>query len=323
MIRSRALRNPATLFAVVAASIVAIEIAIVHSHRFALNVDVASWAVTFDLTIIIPAIYYFFVVRSGRARAMTTAPVFVIGAFIAAMILPRDHQQFLHQLRLVAVPLDVITIYLVFRQLRSGARPNGVVASFVATEIAILRYALFSWREEPRVPEGATAITVHERSGWGSIAACFVVLIAFESVGVHLLVSHWSTKIAWVVTSLDLYGILWVIGDYQALRLRPTIISADAIELRYGLRWSATITRDNVLSIEPISDWKRNRTTLKVAMLDAPRILVRLREPIVAYGIAGIRRTIDAIAILPDDEATFCGAAAPPPPRGGEAPPPH
>lgn len=305
MIQRRALRRPSAWFALIAASVLAVEITIVHSHLFAMNVDVAAWGVTFDLAICIPAIYYFVVVRSGRARAMTTAPVFVISALIAAAILPRDHQQFLHQLRLVAIPLDLITIYLVIRQLRSGVRPNGVVAQFVAAEIAILRYALFSWRDEPRVPEGATAVTVHERSGWGSIAACFVVIIAFESIGVHLLIAHWSTPIAWVMTSLDLYGILWVIGDYRALRLCPTLITNDAIELHYGLRWTATIPRDNIASVEPIREWKKSRTTLKVAMLDDPRVIVRLREPIVAHGLAGLRKTVDAIAILPDDEAAF------------------
>jgi hypothetical protein len=310
--RARALRNPASRFTLAAIAIVAIEIAIVHSQRFLANVDVASWAVTFDLAITIPALYYVFVIRSGRARALSIAPVFVVCAIVAAMIVPRDHQQFLHQLRFAIAPLDLISIYLVVRALRSGSRPDGVVASFVMTELAILRYAVAGWREQRRVPDGAIPITVHERSEWGSIAACLVVLIAFESIGVHLLVSIWSTKIAWIITCLDVYGALWMIGDYHALRLRPTLITRDAIEIRHGLRWSARIARDNVVSIDRIageSDWKR-RTTLKLALMDDPRLLIRLRAPVIAHGIAGIKRTIDAIAILPDDEASFMAALA-------------
>src|ERR1051326_4042999 len=91
--RARALRNPASRFTLAAIAIVAIEIAIVHSQRFLANVDVASWAVTFDLAITIPALYYVFVIRSGRARALSIAPVFVVCAFVEAMIVPRDHQQ--------------------------------------------------------------------------------------------------------------------------------------------------------------------------------------------------------------------------------------
>jgi len=311
MTRSRALRGPAALFALASLTVLAAVFLILRTQRFAANVDVGSWGITFDLTITIPALYWFFVVRSGRARVLTIAPVFLVCALVATQIVPRDQQHFLHQLRFALAPLDLVTIYLVVRRLRAGAKPDGVVASFVMTELAILRYALFAWREEPQVPHGATPVTVHQRSGWGTIVVCFLVLIAFESVGAHLLVSMWSTKAAWIVTALDVYGMLWLIGDYHALRLRPTLIGAAAIELRYGMRWSATIARENIAGIDAIQseDWKR-KTTLKMAMLEEPRMLIRLREPVVIHGLAGMRRTVDAIAILPDDEASFSAALA-------------
>jgi hypothetical protein len=50
--------------------------------------------------------------------------------------------------------------------------------------------------------------------------------------------------------------------------------------------------------------WKR-RKTLKVALLDEPRFIVRLREPVVANGLAGMSKTIDSIAIRPDDAGAF------------------
>jgi len=34
----------------------------------------------------------------------------------------------------------------------------------------------------------------------------------------------------------------------------------------------------------------------------------RLREPVVVKGLMGLRKTIDAIAITPDDEASFAAA---------------
>jgi hypothetical protein len=176
----------------------------------------------------------------------------------------------------------------------------------------MLYHALFCWRKNAEVPQGATAVTVHQRSGWGSIVACIIVLIGFESIGVHLFVSRWSVTTAWVLTSLDLYAILWLIGDYHALRLRPTLITGDTIEIRYGLRSTATIARDDIASIENVSaesDWKR-RGVLKMAMLDAPRTLIRLRRPVVAGGLVGLRRTIDAIAILPDNEESFAAELA-------------
>lgn len=159
----------------------------------------------------------------------------------------------------------------------------------------------------PDIPPGAVAITTHERSGWGTVVACIVILICFEGIGVHLFVQQWSAKVAWTLTALDLYGILWLIGDYRALRLRPTLISPDRIELRHGRRFRATIQRDNIAAVENITDesqWKK-KGTVKLALLEAPRYLIRLREPVEAELPAGIKRKIDAVAILPDDTAAF------------------
>jgi hypothetical protein len=332
MTSSRSLRNPAVLFGLAALTIISCALLLVRSRLFARNPEVAAWGVTFDLAITIPLVYYLVVVRRGRARAMTLAPVVVVCMAVAALVVPRGQQQFLHQLRLLAMPLDLVTIGLLLRRLATMRRSaeeapdvhelieraavaalgNERVAGFVASEIAILYYALFCWRKQPATPPGMRAISVHERSGWGSVAACIVVLIAFESIGMHLLVQHWSTTAAWILTALDLYGMLWVLGDYHALRLRPTLISPAAIQLRYGLRWSARIEGDNIAAIDPVRgevDWKRRRT-LKVALLDEPKVLIRLRQPIVVRGLAGLTKTIDSVAILPDDEAAFAAAVA-------------
>jgi hypothetical protein len=114
---------------------------------------------------------------------------------------------------------------------------------------------------------------------------------------------------AWIVTSLDLYGLFWLLGDYNALRLRPSLIDGDVLRIRYGLRWSMTVSRDQIESIRAPrgeSDWKR-RDVLKVAMIEDPRWIIVLREPLVAYGLAGFRKTVNAIAISPDDDSVLSG----------------
>jgi hypothetical protein len=259
---------------------------------------------------------------------LTIAPLFVVCAAMAAAIIPRGEQAFLHQLRLVAAPLDLISIALVGRKLlelrRSAAAVaedvearirvaaqsifgNGFVAGAVASEVSIVYYALFAWRKKPVVPLAARAVTVHEQSGWGSIVAGLLVVIAAESIGMHLLLQRWSATAAWIATALDAYGMLWLIGDYHALRLRPTLITRESIEIRHGLRWSATIDRANIAAIATVQreeDWKRRRT-LKVALIDEPRFIIRLHHPVTATGIAGMRKTIDSIAIRPDDADSF------------------
>jgi hypothetical protein len=300
---------PTRLFALIALTIVIVCTVIVRTSSHA---DIAAWGVTFDLTLTIPLVWYFVVVRSGTARPMTLAPVFVVCMMLAALVVPRGQQQFLHDLRYLSAPLEIVTLIFLGRRLakvrdvESATRAmfgHSRAADFVASEVSILWYAVFCWRTKP--PE--EGFTVHQRNGWGTIAACIVAMIGFESIGMHLLVQQWSVKAAWIVTALDLYGVLWIVGDYHALRLRPTYSAEGILHLRYGLRWNAEIPLAEIESIDDVrgeADWKR-KNVLKMAMLDEPKYLVKLRRPVTVNGLAGIRRTIDAIAVLPDDIEAF------------------
>jgi len=301
----RVLRHPQTLFFGFSALLVAFATGIVRSQLFHAHPDVLAWGLTFDLTLTAPAAWYFFLIRTGRVRPLTILPIFLGAVAIAARVIPASQQDFLHQLRWIAVPLEVVALVLVVRRARN--RDLGVIGEIIAGEVAVLHHALFCWRKRPE-----RGFSVHERSGWGTIVACFVVILVAESIGAHLLVQLWSAKAAWIMTALDAYGILWLIGDYNALRIRRITIDGDALHLRYGLRWTATIPRDAIASIERIGDeaqWKR-KNVLKVALLDAPALLVNLREPVVVRGMAGMTKTVDAIAILPDDLDGFAAALA-------------
>lgn len=327
--QTRSLRpRPVAFFSLSAAIVATACAAIVRSHLFAASPDVAAWGVTFDLTLTIPIIYYMVVVRRGVARALSIAPVFAAGATLAALLLPRGQQQFLHDLRFVAAPLEIVTIALIAGRIRAlrrnprspSADPADSIAvataqvfgttalsRIVASEVAVLWFALSGWNRQPAVPAGATKLTVHERSGWGSVVVCIVVLIAAESIGVHLLVQMWSIRAAWIVTALDVYGLLWLVGDYHALRLRPSFVSDGELRIRHGLRWTATVPLAAISSVTRVaseSDWRR-RDVLKLALLDEPRYVVQLDGPYTAQGIAGLRKSFNAIAIAPDDEGVL------------------
>lgn len=274
-------------------------IVVLRSRAFAVNPDVAAWGVTFDLTITIPLLYWFFVVRPKLAGPLSLATLFVICTMIAAALIPRSQQFFLHDLKYLVAALEIVLVATAVRRIGKG---EGRMASMLLAEAAIMQYALTGWWRKPERVDGRP-ITFHERSGWGSIVACAIVLIASEGIAAHLFLATWSSTAAWAWTALDLWGALWFLGDYHALRLRRSWLDNDALHLRVGMRWSATIALANIESIEPIREWTKRRDALKVAFLDEPRWLITLREPVVVNGIAGIRKTIRALALLPDDES--------------------
>ena len=296
------LRNPARLIPLFAIAYATVAYMLMRNTA---HPDVLAWGVTFDLALTVPIAWWLLAIRGGFARPVTIIPVFVVCTLVASRVVPASQHQFIDQLRWVAAPLDLVTPYLIARG--KWSLGDTIAGRIARLEVDTVRYALFSWRRKS--PEG---FTFHERSGWDSIVVCFLVVIAAESIGMHLFVAHFSVKIAWVVTVLDVYGMLWLIGDYHALRLLPTVVHHDRVDFRLGQRWSVTVDRDNIAAIEPVrseSDWKR-KGVLKLAMIDEPRLLIRLREPVVATGLAGITKTIDTIAALPDDEVGFKSALA-------------
>lgn len=294
------LRRPAARFALAAFVVISACVLVLRSHAFAANPDVAAWGVTFDLTITIPLLFWYFVVRPRHAGPLVLGTVFVVCTMLAALLLPRSQQFFLHDLKYLVALLEVILIATAMRRIGRG---EGRMAALVTSEAVILHYAIAGWWRKPEHVEGQP-ITFHERSGWGSIVACALVLIASEGIAAHLFLAQWNTKAAFAWTLLDIWGALWLVGDYHALRLRRSWLDDDALHLRVGMRWSATISLANIESIDAIREereWKR-RGVLRVAMLDEPRWLITLREPVVVNGIAGIRKEIQALALLPDDD---------------------
>jgi hypothetical protein len=269
-VRTPVLRAPFLLSATFVAALCAL---VLRSSLFARNPEIAAWGVTFDLTITIPLLYWFFAVRTKKAPPMTLAPPFVICTLIASAVAPSP---FARDLGRFAVPLaEIALVGAIVHRIRQrrgenairAVLGNGRIAEVVESELQMLYFAFCGWRKKP-----SDGFTFHERSGWGAILAGILLLIVAEGIGMHLLFGMWSPYAAWGWTMLDVWGVIWLLGDYQALRLRRSTVDGDALRIRLGLRWAIDVPLASIAAIESIesqAQWKR-RDVLKVAILDEP-----------------------------------------------------
>jgi hypothetical protein len=303
--------------------VAAVCAAIVRTPLFDRAPDMGAFGVTFDLCVTIPVLYYLLVVRRG-AHPATLIPVFGGGMVLARLLVPRGHQEFLHSLTPLASALELVLLAVVFTRARrlssvlraadaadpvekirlacEGIFGPGRLAGFLTAEVAILWFALFSWRRRP-----GRGVTFYRESGWPTVLGVLFLLIAGEGFGAHMLLSKWSVRAAWTFTALDVYSVLWLLGDFQALRLRPATFDGEVLRLRLGMRWSARIDAPNILSVTRLSpgDFPKTRDTLRFSMLDEPRYAITFREPVPFRGIAGLERKVRAVGVLPDDAAAF------------------
>jgi hypothetical protein len=331
VVASESNRTRFLLFGSVALLVAVTWIVLLRSPLYGSNPDVASWGATFDLAISIPLVYYVLLIRPRRVHPFSIVPLFIGCLAVARFVVPRPHQELLHTLELLSAPLEVVAIgYLISRTRRASRRfrtaeggdwlgrfrsavaevtGSELVSHIVAGEVAVWYYAIFSWGRRRAVPEGQTAITVHEQGGWGAVLAALMIVLIGESTAVHFVIQHWSVTAAWIVTGTELYAVLWFIADARALNINPTIVSPERLHIRFGLRWTADVPLASLASIErvttqPDAGWRRPGL-LKLAVLSDPQYIIHLSEPVTSHAMFGIHRQISEIAVAPDDPASF------------------
>jgi hypothetical protein len=183
-----------------------------------------------------------------------------------------------------------------------------IAANAVASELAVFYYALLSWGRRPHAPAGFRAFTVHRRGGAALLLGVLAAMLLLETSIVHLLLLHWSPRVAWPVLFLDLYGALWLVAFARALVLRPILVGADTVLLRTGLAWTVAIDRSQIEEARAcVGPRPRRRSTdpLVMAALTSPSVLLRLREPVQAAGLWGRRVAVTSIAVAIDEPAAF------------------
>lgn len=279
---------------------------------------------TVDLVVLVPALYYYTMIRGRGWPAITLAPLFLVSFGVASVVIPGEHQTLLSVIgyAIPAVEVGVLGYagYHGWRVVRANARTGSERGDFydrmretlrgafdapaftgaLAYELSLLHYAFSLPR---RAPEHG--FTQHRRSGYGAILAALLMAAGVELFGVHLLLRSWSEVAVWIHVGLSLYGIIWLVGDYRAIRSRPHVIGHGGLRVRCGLRWDVDLPWDRVASIRRTRVPPTDDGYLNAVPLGTPRYLVELSEPVRATGPYGTTREVRSVGILVDDAERF------------------
>ncbi len=322
------------LFLSSAGAVYAAALAVAHVLPTLDRAGAVAFGLTIDLVAVVPLLFYWLVVRRRGWPLVSVVPVLVLSVLAARQILPLDHQQALRLIELLAVPAEIgllgwiaLRAARALRSARRGGPTDPVdrlrhaafdlarhdrVADILATEIALLYYALGSWRARPHVPEGTAAFTHHRRGGHGGIVFAFLIVLFMEGVAAHLLLSLWSVLAAWIFSAGTIYGALWLIADYRATVLRPILVGGESVSIRAGLRFRLDLPRERIAAV---LDHKPDlgRECASLTLLAAPTRWIVLSESMLARGPYGLGRRVRAVGIAADDPdglARALGASA-------------
>lgn len=270
-------------------------------------------AATLDLTITTSAAFYFLLVRRGHAGWLSLVTVALIGLRTATFLFPENPSS----LKWLAAPLELLVILNIIRKIRrspdevdaltrirtavSALLPNPRLARMVAAEIAVVYYSFCSWRSRPD-----PGFSCARSSGYSLFGTLLIFGMVFEGIPLHLLVMHYSRPIAWTLTALDLYGLIWATAILRANHLRSIQLDGETLRIRIGLIWEIDVPRRTIAKVRPYTP--ADRPDLKAVFLNTPKLLIEFNEPVQAIGLYGNRRSVTKLALSVDSPDDFCTA---------------
>jgi hypothetical protein len=179
------------------------------------------------------------------------------------------------------------------------------LADLVAFEVAMPYYALCARRARL----DANTFSVDRETGYGSIFALLILALAVEVVVVHLIVvSLGGTVAAWVFTAVGIYGGLWLVADYRAIRNRAILLGDNELTLRLGFRWEAHVPYRLIDNIQAARWSDPGKDCLNLSVFGDPKLVLRLSQPVVVEGLYGVRRSVLQLGLRIDNQAAFVDA---------------
>ena len=299
------------------------------SSFFFSHPDRLAIAITFDLLISVPVIYFFLIRKSSIPK--TSAILLVIAGMVAgSYVLPEENQFYLSLFKTWVFPVVEISIlsfviYKVSQAIR-GYKTNqnpssdfyttlkitcykilpGIAVIPVVTEIAVFYYGFIHWKKR-RLRENE--FTYHKNSGSIALLAAILFLVVVETAIFHLLLVKWSTLFAWILTLLSAYTGIQLFGFMRSMLKRPITIGNNHLYLRYGIMTETIIDLKNIEAVEITSREivinKETRTLSVLGTLETHSIILHLKNENILTSLYGIKRKYKKLAFYVDDKERF------------------
>jgi hypothetical protein len=301
---------------------------LIKSPYFLENPDTLSFAVSADLLITIPIIY-FLLIRKTNIPKTTVVPIMLIGLAIGFFTLPEANQEYLQLFKTWCVPVIEITVvsfiiykvrkailfhkkqqtsldfFTALKKTCAEILPKPVVVPF-ATEIAVFYYGFVYWK---RKKLAENEFSYHKESSSLALFFGLLLIAAIEIVPIHILLAKWSELAAWILTGLSIYSGIQIFGYAKSLMKRPITIENNRLLLRYGIMREAEIPLSNIKKITLTSkelDKEEDITRFSLlGELEDHNVIIEIHNEQKLRGLFGKKKAFTKIALFVDTPAKF------------------
>jgi len=284
------------------------------------DTHILALGVTIDFLCIWPILYYLLFIHHKERSPISMIPIIFLAVKLAYFVLPTDMEFYINHvavgLFLLEIPIllqMVINSRSLYRLYQSNkarypALPaishiekavyeqfsGSILARFIMTELLIYNYLLFGKKNDA---SGRTPLqfSYHRKGNAGIIAAVLVGSSIVEMTLMHLVIDLVLHKpiLAWIITGLSIYSLIWIVGDYKAMRARPIRIIDQQLWLQIGIRWHVSIPLEFITAVELINTKAqlKNFPEKYVSLSNGQRanIMVQLSQEVNGTGLFGKR----------------------------------
>ena len=151
-----------------------------------------------------------------------------------------------------------------------------------------------------------TLFTYHKTTQYTVLFWLMFISTVISTPVFHFFLMQWHEWIAWIVTGLTIYGLIWLYRDYTVIKHKPIILLEDKLLIRIGIRWKVDIDLSNIESIESSVSEETEEEYTNISILATEKnIFINLYEPIEVEGMFGITKTTSKIALYVDEVDNF------------------
>jgi len=326
-----------TWFISLAAVILLVDSLLVCSLPLAAEDPWLAYGILFDFMIVIPFLYWFFMIRNTGKPFSRLVPMPVLGGLVAWLVLPIQMRHIVWNaiwpIELLIITAEVAflvyeirLLFRVIRRFREESRKmedtaeairvsvhkeigDGKIAAVLLHDAIFLYYLFFSWRRKPLARnhrDEPQLFTYHKNTNLWIYAAMVSKIILIESIAVHFMIQQWSSLAAWILTIADLWllAVLW--ADCRAAYLQPVQVKEDRLHLRYGLRIQGDIPLVMISTINYCKDGEDDSGKETITpILGTANVRIDLHQPVRIEGVLFLPRSVKTIYLALDEPERF------------------
>ncbi|WP_066072552.1 beta-carotene 15,15'-monooxygenase [Neobacillus soli] len=188
-------------------------------------------------------------------------------------------------------------------------RPITIIR-IICSEMLMFYYAFAAWRKKPQ--SGENVFTLHQKSSLIAMQVMLIHAVILETVGLHWFFHEKSVILSVILLIINVYTVIFFVGDIQTVRHNPLQVTEEKMYLSIGLMKRMEITWSDIEEIidEPQQlKQKLSKNTIQFMARDfeeiQPTVILKLKRPIQAILIMGMKKEYNQVAIRVDEPVRF------------------